>query len=124
MKVTGIITQATEEQSGISRAGREWRKRDYVVSYTDGNWADSIVLTLFDEKIEKFDLQVGDAVRFEAGHKVDEYNGRLSTRIFARNIEKLDPRQAPQEADEPEASTVAATDSTGQQMDAKDKLPF
>lgn len=44
MKINGTITVALPEQSGTSKSGKQWRKREYVVEYEHGQYPKSEVV--------------------------------------------------------------------------------
>ena len=50
LSVKGKIDQILEPQSGVSRAGKEWKKQDFVIE-TDEQFPRKVCFTLFGDKV-------------------------------------------------------------------------
>ena len=78
MTISGIITNISPIQSGTSKAGKEWRKIDVVLTYdnTKPEYPKAIVFSVMNDNIEKFNLCVGCEYDIEVDFSVREYNGK------------------------------------------------
>lgn len=91
MEIKGTIIAALPEVSGVSsRSGNPWKKREYVLENTEGNFPRKVAFTCFGENADKIQLQVGQAVTMYFDVESREYNGRWYTDIRAW---RLQPKQ-------------------------------
>ena len=82
MEIKGTIIAALPEVSGVSsRSGNPWKKREYVLENTEGNFPRKVAFTCFGENADKIQLQVGQAVTMYFDVESREYNGRWYTDI-------------------------------------------
>lgn len=88
MEIKGTIIAALPEVSGVSsRSGNPWKKREYVLENTEGNFPRKVAFTCFGENADKIQLQVGQAVTMYFDVESREYNGRWYTDIRAWKAE-------------------------------------
>ncbi len=79
MEVEGKIILALPEQSGVSRAGNNWKKREYVLE-THETYPKKVFFVLFGDRADQYPLNVGDEIRLSFDINSREYNGlHLST---------------------------------------------
>ena len=107
MELIGKIIQVLEERSGVSaRTGSEWRMGSYVLETTNDRFPRKMVFEVFGaDKLQQFNIQVGEMVRVSFDIDAREYQGRWYNSIRAWNVDRnlSDPMmQAP----------VAAPDTT------------
>lgn len=76
MQIKGIITKALAEQSGTSKSGKAWRKREYVVEYESGQYPKSVVFSVMGQKIEELNIQQGQEYELSIDFEAREWNGR------------------------------------------------
>lgn len=91
MEVTGKIIQVLEPQSGVSKAGKNWTKRYYVLE-TQESYPRKIAFYAFGEdRVNQFDAiaKPGSSVRLSFDIECREYNGRWYTDIAGWKIEPL-----------------------------------
>ena len=82
MEIKGTIIAALPEVSAISsRSGAPWKKREYVLENTEGNFPRKVAFTCFGENADKIQLQVGQQVTMYFDVESREYNGRWYTDI-------------------------------------------
>lgn len=81
MEITGTIIQALPEQSGISKAGNAWKKREYVLENTEGQFPRKICFTCFGENADRIQLTPGQKVTMHFDLESREYNGRWYTEV-------------------------------------------
>lgn len=88
LSVKGKIDQILEPQSGVSRAGKEWKKQDFVIE-TDEQFPRKVCFTLFGDKVDMVsDVAQGQEVEVSFNLESREYNGRWFTNA---NAWKIDP---------------------------------
>lgn len=75
MKLEGKIIAALDEQRGVSKSGKEWRRMEYVIE-TPGEYPKKCVFSVMGDNIEKFGLRIGQDVDIEIDIDAREYNGR------------------------------------------------
>lgn len=107
MELIGKIIQVLEERSGVSaRTGSEWRMGSFVLETTNDRFPRKMVFEVFGaDKLQQFNIQVGEMVRVSFDIDAREYQGRWYNSIRAWNVDRnlSDPMmQAP----------VAAPDTT------------
>ena len=59
MEIKGKIIHALPEVSGTSKAGNLWKKKEYVLENTDGQFPRKVAFTCFGDNADKINLQVG-----------------------------------------------------------------
>lgn len=124
MEIKGTIIAALPEVSGVSsRSGNPWKKREYVLENTEGNFPRKVAFTCFGENADKIQLQVGQAVTMYFDVESREYNGRWYTDIRAW---RLQPKQAevPGAGPMPDMPPIAEEPSYASAPAQVDDLPF
>ena len=112
MEIAGKIILALPEQSGTSKAGNEWKKREYVLE-THESYPRKVHFDLFGEIVLSFDINSR------------EFNGRWFTSISGWKVEKAATpvvAGAPAPQDFPGAVPPPPMPDLG--SDASDDLPF
>lgn len=120
MEIKGKIIVALPEVSGTSRAGNEWKKREYVLE-TQEQYPRKVFFNFFGDKVDQYPLAVGDTVTVSFDIESREFNGRWYTDIRAWKAEKAVPGAAAPAApavDFPAAPEPFVADG------ANDDLPF
>lgn len=86
--VKGIIQQILKAESGVSRAGNEWKKQEFVLE-TSGQYPKKICFTIFNEKFSLLEkLSEGDEVEVTFNLESREYNGKWFHNINAWKVDK------------------------------------
>ena len=89
LQLKGKIQQILKPQSGVSRAGNEWKKQEFVVE-TDEQFPKKICFTLFNDKSSLFNgFSEGDEVDVFFNLESREFNGRWYHNINAWKLEKI-----------------------------------
>lgn len=138
MDLQGKIIAALPAKTGTSARG-EWKAQDFVVE-THDNFPKKMVFSVFgEERLERFNIQVGQEVMVSFDVDAREYNGRWFNSIRAFDVRLVDPAsvgatgaapmgQAPFSATvsnaAPSSSSPAAPFPTSQEEDNIDDLPF
>ena len=89
MEITGKIIVALPEQSGVSKAGNSWKKKEYVLE-TQETYPKKVHFDLFGDKADKYPLSVGQTVKLSFDIESREYNGRWFTSIRGWQAEPVD----------------------------------
>ena len=88
LQVKGKIQQILKPESGVSRAGKEWKKQEFVVE-TDEQFPRKVCFTLFNDKSSLLGgFSEGDEVDVSFNLESREYNGRWFHNINAWKLEK------------------------------------
>lgn len=125
MEVVGKIILKLPLQSGVSQAGNNWKKQEYVLE-TEDSYPKKVHFDFFGDKADQFPLNVGDRVRLSFDIESREYNGRWYTSIRGWKAEPASA-EAPQQA-----ATAGAVPPAGAPVpppptftsEASDDLPF
>ena len=102
--ITGKITDILNIESGTSKAGKEWKKQNFVVD-TGAEFNPTICFGVFgDEKVENLTKynKVGDEVEVSFNVSSREYEGKYYHNVDAWRIDKVNTASAP--ADVPVAT--------------------
>ena len=89
MEVKGKIIVALPEQAGVSKAGNNWKKKEYVLE-TQETYPKKIHFDFFGERADQYPLNVGDVITLSFDIDSREYNGRWFTSIRGWKAEKAD----------------------------------
>ena len=81
MEIKGTIIHALPEVNGVSKAGNAWKKKEYVLENTDGQFPRKIAFTCFGDNADKINLQVGQVATIYFDIESREFNGRWYTDI-------------------------------------------
>lgn len=87
MDVVGKIIAALPPKSGTSQStGKPWQVNTYVLQTTEQT-PKNIAFDVFGaERVEQYNLKVGDMVTVSIDIDAHEYNGRWYNQIRARNV--------------------------------------
>jgi hypothetical protein len=86
MDVKGKVIQLLPEQTGAGKKGT-WRKQEFIVE-TQGQYPKKVCLSMWGDKIQQFNLSVGQQVSVSVDLESREYNGRWYTEARAWKVEK------------------------------------
>ena len=89
MEVTGKIILVLPESSGVSKAGKPWKKREYVLETLDSQYPQKIFFDFFGEKADQYPLNIGQVIKLSFDINCHEYNGRWYTNISAWRYEDV-----------------------------------
>ena len=126
MEITGKITLALPEQSGVSKAGNSWKKKEYVLETLD-TYPRKVHFDFFGEEADQFPLSVGQTIKLSFDIESREYNGRWFTSIRGWKAEAADQQQPQQTVNTTVSNNTVGTvppppDITSN--GASDDLPF
>lgn len=90
MEVTGMVIH-TDLQKGVSKAGREWQKKNFVLEIMEGVTVKRLAFEIFgDERIEANPFRKGQTVTVQFDIESTEWNGRWFTTLKAWRVSKFD----------------------------------
>ncbi len=89
----GRVAKCGVLASGVSHAGNQWRRQDYVIEFHEfetDQWSQKITISLMGDNIERFSLRENDIVSFRFTCQVREFQGRFypEFRIVPDSFEK------------------------------------
>ena len=93
MEITGKIIQKMEPQGGISKAGNQWKKQEYVLETLD-SYPRKVKFDFFGDRADQYPLEVGDVITLSYDIESREFNGRWYTDIRGFKAMKEDAAAA------------------------------
>ena len=88
MEITGKIIAVLPEQGGISKAGNEWKKKEYVLE-THDQYPKKICFQIFGaDRIAQAAIQPGEELTVSFDIDSREWQGRWFTSINAWKVER------------------------------------
>lgn len=139
MEIQGKIIQKLQLQSGVSKAGNNWQKQEYVLETMEA-YPKKVHFDFFGERVNQYPLEVGQVVKLSFDIESREFNGRWYTDIRGWKAEPVDatapqtaapmgvPVDAAPLAQAPATNYASAPNmGTGagfDQIGAEDNLPF
>ena len=125
-------------QSGVSKAGNQWKKQEYVLETLD-SYPHKVKFDFCGDRADQYVLEVGDIITLSYDIESREFNGRWYTDIRGFKAVKEDPNMAAAAAPYPPAAGAPApapgaeggmpappppVDNTFEQSGPGDDLPF
>lgn len=90
MELQGKIILALPERSGVSARG-EWKSQDFVIETHDSYPRKMVFSVLGADRLQRFNIQVGQEVLVFFDIDAREYNGRWFNSIRAFDVRLVDP---------------------------------
>jgi len=120
LQVKGKIQQILKPESGVSRAGKEWNKQEFVIE-TDEQYPRKVCFTLFGEKTSLINnLAEGEEVEVSFNLESREFNGKWYHNINAWKIDKPAAENVPEPPPEFRTEDIPPEPDD----DAANDLPF
>ena len=86
LTIKGKITQVLGDKSGISKAGKPWKIRSYLLE-TSEQFSKKIAFDVFgDENISKFNIQPGQELAIDIEIDSHEFKGRWYPSVRAIGV--------------------------------------
>ena len=125
MEITGKVVAVLELQSGTSKKGSEWKKRDFVIETLDEKFPKKVCFTLFGDRADAcpaIDSVVNVAFDIDA----HEYNGKWFNSVNAWKVEPAQAEPAPRTSIPPQhvASAPVANSNTATSNSSSTDIPF
>jgi len=96
MEITGNIKLIQDVESGTSKSGNEWTKRNIVVT-TEGDYPQDIQIEFFGKSVQAIgNYNIGNPVKVSINLKGREYNGKYYTSVSGWKIENNIPEHTNQ----------------------------
>ncbi len=123
MELKGKVIQLLPVQTGMGKKG-QWKKQEFIVE-TQSQYPKKVCLSVWGDKIDQFNVAVGDLVNVAVELESREYNSRWYTEARAWKIEKSGNSSpvADRMGDEPFTSGSSST-LTDSSSTLTDDLPF
>jgi hypothetical protein len=103
LDITGKIIQKLNKTEGVSKAGKNWSKQEFVIE-TQEQYPKKVMISTMNEKVSELEkYNVGDVITASLNLESREYNGRWYTDARAWRIQG-------QGAGAPAASSSTAND--------------
>ena len=93
MDIKGKIIQKLDLQQGVSKAGNNWKKQEYVLETLD-SYPKKVKFDFFGDRADQYPLEVGDVITLSYDIESREFNGRWYTDIRGFKAMKEDPNMA------------------------------
>lgn len=88
MELSGKVISLLPEVSGQGKNGT-WRKQEFVLEIqTQSQFPRKVCITMWGDKIDQFNLKIGDDVTASIDIESREYNQRWYTEVKAWKVEK------------------------------------
>jgi hypothetical protein len=113
MEVKGKVIQLLPLQSGMGKKG-QWKKQEFIIE-TQAQFPKKVCLSAWGDKVDQYNVAVGDMVTVAVDLESREYNGRWYTEARAWKLEKTGQQSAPPSDEEPFFS---------QDNSSSDDMPF
>jgi hypothetical protein len=89
LEVIGKLVRVLPEQSGVSGAGKAWKKQDFVVE-TEDQYPKNVCITAFGDKSEILSsLQEGERLKVFIDLESREYNSKWYTNVNLWKLERM-----------------------------------
>ena len=75
MDIKGKIIQKMEPVGGVSKAGNQWKKQEYVLETLD-SYPKKVKFDFFGDRADQYPLEVGDVITLSYDIESREFNGR------------------------------------------------
>lgn len=85
MQLTAKLINVLPLQSGVGKNG-EWKKQDVIVE-TDGQYPKKICISIWGDRINESQLQIGNMLTVDFDVESREFNGRWYTDVKAWKVE-------------------------------------
>ncbi len=97
VEVKGTLSDILPLQKGVSKAGKDWEKLEFVIE-TDDQFPKKICFTLFGDKVSLLNgIKKGDEVEVSFNVESREFNGKWYHTINAWKVIAVKAQQAPQD---------------------------
>jgi hypothetical protein len=93
MEIQGKVIQLLPEASGEGRNGT-WRKQEFILE-TQDQFPKKVCIALWGDRIDQFNVQVGDELTASVNVESREFNGRWYTDVKAWKVDKVSQGNAP-----------------------------
>ena len=113
MEIIGKVVAVLELQSGTSKKGSEWKKRDFVIETLDEKFPKKVCFTLFGDRADACPA-IDSVVNVSFDIDAHEYNGKWFNSVNAWKVEPAHAQQqaAPQQAEPAPRTSIPPVQSS------------
>lgn len=105
MEIEGMIIANLGPKEGISKAGNPWKKNEWVLE-TIGQYPRKVKFTVFGDRVNTVNFEVGGHYIVQVDVESREYNGNWYTDLMAYSARKVDNNMT-----QPGAPTLQSPDA-------------
>lgn len=80
MQIKGKIVTVMPETGGVNKAGKSWRKREYVLE-TQESYPKKIAFVVMNDRIDQMNIQAGALYTVDVDAESREFNGKWYTTL-------------------------------------------
>ncbi|HLT74538.1 MAG TPA: DUF3127 domain-containing protein [Ohtaekwangia sp.] len=92
MELKGRVIQLLPQQSGMGKKG-PWKKQEFILE-TQSQYPKKVCISVWGDKVDQYNLAVGDEVNVALDLESREYNGRWYTEARAWKVDKTGQQSA------------------------------
>jgi len=118
MELKGKVIQLLPLQSGMGKKG-PWKKQEFIVE-TQSQYPKKVCLSVWGDKVDQFNISVGQLINASVELESREYNGRWYTEARAWKIDKSSSSAGDTDIAPPSTEEPFTADSNN----TADDLPF
>ena len=85
MAIKGKIIHIGQIMSGVSKAGKSWKKQEFALE-TEGQYPKKVAFSVMNDRIDQSNIQMGQSVEIEVDAQSREYQGKWYTELTAWRI--------------------------------------
>lgn len=94
LEITGKLVKILPELKGVSAAGKDWKKQDFVIETSEEQYPKNVCITAFGEKSDILrTLTPGETIKVSLNLESREYNEKWYTNVNAWRIDKVGASQ-------------------------------
>ena len=118
LSITGTVQKVLNIESGVSKAGKEWQKQEFVIE-TDDQYPKTIAFTLFGDKLSLIEnIKVGQNVEVFFNLESREYNERWFHNVNAWKVDAIEGQgcsviKANEPEQQPQRENIPPPDDNG-----------
>ncbi len=86
MEIKGRVLQLLPMQNGMGKKG-PWKKQEFIIE-TQAQYPKKVCLSAWGDKVDQYNLSIGDMVNASVDLESREYNGKWYTEARAWKLEK------------------------------------
>jgi hypothetical protein len=122
-QLEGTVKKVGLKTEGTSKAGKEWKKIDFVVDFMDGQYEKMASLECMGASVDHAEkLKVGETVKVEFNIDCREWEGKYYTNLKCWKVEKVG-EAAPKESGTSQPASASSTPGNNSTAENPD-LPF
>lgn len=88
MEIKGKVIEVLDTQQGVSKSGKPWKKKEYVIETYD-TYPRKVCFAMMNDNADKYPLRNGQDVIVHFDINANEYNGRWYNSINGWKIEYI-----------------------------------